>query len=94
MFLGTATSSITWNGEPLPRERIWYRRSYCRAAAFASAIFHRRFATLINRRAFRFLGPALTTVGTLALACATLPDAPSIELCALETDRGRVPDRD
>ena len=38
------------------------------ATLFASAIFHRRFATLINRRAFRFLGPSLTTVGTLAIA--------------------------
>ena len=27
MFLGTATSSITWNGEPLPGGAIWGRRS-------------------------------------------------------------------
>lgn len=83
MFLGTATSSITWNGEPLPAGAYLGSTLVLCATLFASAIFHRRFATLINRRAFRFLGPALTTVGTLALACATLPDAPSIELCAL-----------
>ncbi len=83
MFLGTATSSITWNGEPLPGGAYLGSTLVLCATLFASAIFHRRFATLINRRAFRFLGPALTTVGTLALAYATLPDAPSIELCAL-----------
>ena len=68
MFLGAATSSITWNGEPLPGAAYLGSTLVLCATLFASAIFHRRFAALIGHRAFRFLGPALTTVGTLALA--------------------------
>ena len=82
MFLGAATSSITWNGEPLPGAAYLGSTLVLCATLFASAIFHRRFTALIGHRAFRFLGPALTTVGTLALACATLPSAPALALCA------------
>lgn len=46
MFLGTATSSITWNGEPLPAGAYLGSTLVLCATLFASAIFHRRFATL------------------------------------------------
>lgn len=83
MFLGAATSSITWNGEPLPSAAYLGSTLTLCATLFASAIFHKRFAALISHRAFRLLGPALTTLGTLALACATLPHASVLVLCAL-----------
>ncbi len=82
MFLGAATSSITWNGEPLPGAAyLGYD-----ARAVRDPVRKRDLPPALRgahgHRAFRFLGPALTTVGTLALACATLPSAPALALCA------------
>lgn len=81
MFLGTATSSITWNGDPLPGTAYLGSTLMLCATLFASAIFHRQFTLLMSHPLFRFLGPMITVLGTLMLACSTFPKAPTLLLC-------------
>ena len=80
MFLGAAVSSITWNGEAVPGIVFTCSTVTLCITLFASALFHRQFEKLMERWAFRLLGPALTTVGTLLVASITLPGAPQVVL--------------
>lgn len=81
MFLGTAASSMTWNGQTVPGIAYLGSTVMLCATLFASAVWHERFALLIGKPSFRALGPVLIVAGTLALASATLPGAPEIALC-------------
>lgn len=80
MFLGASVSSVTWNGEAVPGVVFtWSTVALC-ATLFVSAFMHRRFEMLMERWAFRLLGPVLTTIGTVLVASITLPGAPSLAL--------------
>lgn len=83
MFLGAAVSSITWNGEPVPGAVFTGSTVTLCLVLFSSALFHRRFETLVAHRFYRFLGPALTAGGTVLIASITLPGAPWFALCIL-----------
>ncbi|OUO92146.1 helix-turn-helix transcriptional regulator [Gordonibacter sp. An230] len=81
MFLGTAASSMTWNGQTVPGIAYLGSTVMLCATLLASAVLHERFAALIGKPSFRALGPVLVASGTLALASATLPGAPEVALC-------------
>lgn len=81
MFLGAATSSITWNGDPVPGAVFMGSTVALCFVLFSSALFHTRFVHLMGLKSFRFLGPALTAAGTLAIASITLPGVPWLPLC-------------
>lgn len=68
MFVGAATSSMTWSGEAIPP--LFYAistGSLC-ATLFGSALAGERFVRFMAHPAARFAAPALTTGGTLLLA--------------------------
>lgn len=83
MFLGTATSSITWNGETVSGIVFLSSTITLSAVLFASALFHKRFEKLSHHRFFRFSGPAMTSLGTLLIATTTIPGAPWVLLGAI-----------
>lgn len=80
MFLGAATSSITWNGKPVPGAVFITSTVVLCATLFASAVLSTRFEALLAHAWFRALGPTLTTVGTLLICSITLPGAPQLPL--------------
>lgn len=80
MFLGAATSSITWNGSSVPGVVFLGSTVALCVVLFLSAFFHKRFEQLASHRIFRFLGPALTSIGTLTIASMTLPETPWVAL--------------
>lgn len=83
MFVGAATSSMTWNGDPVPATTFIGSTIMLCVTLFASALAHRRFEYLMKHPAFRFSGPALTTIGTLLVSSLTLPGAPWFVLAVL-----------
>ena len=83
MFLGAASSAVSWNGELLPAAAYSVSTVALFATLMAAAWLGERFGLLMHRAAVRYLGPALTCLGTLFLASATLPGAPTMLLCVL-----------
>ena len=83
MFLGAATSVVTWNGEALPPAAFLFS-TLCLCALLFSCAFIRKYNVFITgTKIFRFAGPICTCAGTLCLASATLPGAPQVLLCAV-----------
>ncbi len=83
MFLGAATSVVTWNGEALPPAAFLFS-TLCLCALLFSCAFIRKYNVFITgTKIFRFAGPICTCIGTLCLASATLPGAPQVLLCAV-----------
>lgn len=80
MFLGTATSSITWNGQPVPAMIFLISTITLCAILFMSALLHKHFELFMTNRIFRLLGPLLTCLGTLCIASVTLPGIPGLPL--------------
>lgn len=83
MFLGAASSAVTWNGELLPGEAYSISTVVLFLTMTGAARMGERFGLLMHRKAVRYLGPALTCLGTLLLASATLPGTPITALCVL-----------
>lgn len=83
MFLGAATSVMTWNGESLP-PAAFLGSTISLCALLFSCAFIRKYDVFINgTKIFRIAGPVCTCVGTLCLASATLPGAPVVLFCII-----------
>lgn len=83
VFVGAAVSAVTWNGQTVPAAAFGISTVALCCTLFASALLGERFEALVRRHGVRYLGPALTCVGTLLVASTTLPGAPQGLLCAL-----------
>ena len=83
MFLGAASSAATWNGELVPGSAYTISTAALILTVMGAALLEERFCLVVHRAGVRYLGPALTCVGTLLLASSTLAGAPQMLLCVL-----------
>ncbi|MDR0515203.1 MAG: LuxR C-terminal-related transcriptional regulator [Coriobacteriaceae bacterium] len=83
MFLGAAVSMVTWDGRPMPASVFLVSSITLCATLFCAALFHELFERFMLRRVFRFLFPAVTSLGTLLLASSTLSGMPSFVLAVM-----------
>ena len=72
MFIGAATSSVTWNGELVPQAAFSISTLTLSAVMFGAALLSDMLDDRLYKNSVRLLGPVLTSAGTLAIAFSTL----------------------
>ena len=78
MFIGAATSSVTWTGDLIPPRVFSISIVTLALVMFCAAIFSERLDTWMYQHDVRATGPALTCLGTLLAATIPLLGGPAL----------------
>lgn len=80
LFMGMATSSITWSGQPVPGIVFSTSTLVLFASLIAFAFASKTAHAILIKPGVRYLGPLFTSLGTILVASTTIPGTPQLAI--------------
>ncbi|MBR2836584.1 MAG: helix-turn-helix domain-containing protein [Coriobacteriales bacterium] len=83
LFIGVASSTVTWNGQAVPGIVFTVSSVALFCLLFLFAAFSKEFSLFVTKPSLFWIGPFLTVAGTVLVATTTLPGVPQLLLALI-----------